>query len=78
MKRKENNMMTPWFPSHIKPVHKGVYEVKDPFWVMVYSNWNGRSWDVGSVYLSSIIGAGRHIKSECQDRSWRGFKEKQT
>ena len=37
---------TKWFPSHIKPVHIGVYEVKDayPPW---YRYWNGRNWFVG-------------------------------
>lgn len=73
-----NILMTLWFPPHIKPVHKGVYEIQDQFWGRLHSNWNGRSWDVGSVYLSSIIGADRHIKSEHQDKIWRGFKEKQT
>jgi hypothetical protein len=71
--------MTKWFPPHIKPVHKGVYEVKDPFWGAIYSYWTGKSWTIGSVYLSSIFGPdSRQRKTEIQDRSWRGFKEKQT
>ena len=74
--------MTPWFPPHIKPVHKGVYETKDPFWGTFYSNWNGKSWSIGSVYLSSAfsqLGSGyRHHKTKNQNRSWRGFTKEQT
>jgi len=74
--------MTDWFPPHIKPVHKGVYLVKDLFWNTLYSNWDGKSWSVGSVYLSSAFAAlgsdYRHRKSEHQNKNWCGFTEKQT
>ena len=70
--------MTNWFHPHIKPVHKGVYEVKDPFWGTMYSNWNGKSWDVGCVYVSSsFVPSYRHRKSDHQNKYWRGLTEKQ-
>ena len=73
------NKMTPWFPSHIKPVHKGVYQIK-------YTNkhlhesymlatWDGKKWSRGSYNLWDE----HHTNFDAlQNKYWRGFKEKQT
>ena len=76
------NKMTPWFPPHIKPVHKGLYEIKftdmnlkgvdDP----MYATWNGLRWSSASYQKSG--GYHKMFYGVTQDKYWRGFKEKQT
>jgi len=73
------NKMTPWFPPHIKPVHKGVYEIKyterglyDSY---MWATWNGSKWSSVSYNLCDEY----HKQFDAnQNKYWRGFKEKQT
>ena len=72
--------MTPWFPSRIKPVHVGVYEVKTPGFhtpVPTYAQWDGYCW---GYFMDSIEKARLNhpgLVAAKQDKQWRGFKEKQ-
>jgi hypothetical protein len=36
---------TPWFPRYIKPVRKGIYEIKTRYGIK-FANWNGEYWQV--------------------------------
>ena len=72
--------MTPWFPPHIKPVRKGVYEVKfTPKGLhesYMYAMWNGKRWSRVATYEEK-----KRFHSNfdaLQNKYWRGFKEKQT
>ena len=71
--------MTDWFPPHIKPVHKGVYQIKfsnrNKREAPLYATWNGGRWSVSSngkndMYHTRFLYA-------YQDKYWRGFTEKQ-
>jgi hypothetical protein len=71
--------MTKWFPPHIKPVHKGVYEVR--FLIQkitdapMYATWNGR-WSCWSHGKNDVYHT--RFRAAVQNKCWRGFKEKQT
>ena len=70
--------MTPWFPPHIKPVHKGVYEVKFTKIAGFYTGfatWNGKKWSRGS---HNLLDDYHRNFDALQNKYWRGFKEKQT
>jgi hypothetical protein len=73
--------MTDWFPPHIKPVRKGVYETSDlhkmPRTLPTYSRWDGVNWSNESYCTHH---AELHYTSygALQDKYWRGFTEKQT
>lgn len=64
-----DDMLTEWFPPHIKPVHIGPYPVKSRFdeaiipW-MAY--WDGDVWKTSKH--GSVL--------RWQDRIWQGMKEK--
>jgi len=71
--------MTPWFPPHIKPMHKGVYEIKytgkGSHESYMWATWNGNKWSSGSYNLWDEY----HKQFDAnQNKYWRGFKEKQT
>ena len=72
--------MTKWFPPHIKPVRKGVYEVKFTpkglYESYFYAMWNGKRWSRVATYDEM---ARFHQNFDAlQNKYWRGFKEKQT
>jgi hypothetical protein len=68
--------MTGWFPPHIKPEHKGVYEIKFDPWP-AYAQWNGNEWSHPSHY--KIDGYWHNCYDDAkQTRSWRGFTKEQT
>ena len=72
--------MTGWLPPHIKPVRKGIYQIKytslstNPN-LGLYATWNGFRWSSGSFnkrdsYHQQFYGA-------IQEKYWRGFTEEQ-
>ena len=79
------NKMTNWFPSHIKPVHAGVYEVRTPNNTgNKYCWWDKHGWRLCSNRID-YAEQEKHYTSEFIHSSmllvgskWRGFKEKQT
>jgi len=70
--------MTNWFPGKIKPIHKGVYQVREKGFPMEvrFSFWNGNFW---GFYEDSLSDAKRSKSNPFADQSkqWRGFTEKQ-
>jgi hypothetical protein len=74
--------MTPWFPPHIKPARKGVYQItytgvgwgesQDP----LYATWNGLRWS--SASWKKRDGYHTRFLDAVQNKCWRGFTEKQT
>jgi hypothetical protein len=81
------NKMTNWFPSHIKPVHAGVYEVQTPNkkankycyydqhgWRLCSNNINFAERDRHYVSAWHFAGSSMAFAGS----KWRGFKEKQT
>ncbi|WP_321853144.1 hypothetical protein [Burkholderia cenocepacia] len=79
-----DDMLTEWFPPHIKPIHVGVYSacmevVTDRFGTSHleygFARWDGHRW---GAMCSDIRSAEellrRHAAS--QAKSWRGLKEK--
>ena len=80
-------MMTPWFPPHIKPVHKGVYEVRTPnSKENKYAYYDHRGWRLCSNRIDYAEQEKHYTSSTNNSYSsmvlvgskWRGFKEKQT
>ena len=73
-------MMTTWFPPHIKPVHKGVYEIKftprELLDAPMYATWNGLMWSSASSKKSDDCH--KRFYGSIQEKYWRGFTEKQT
>ena len=72
--------MTKWFPPHLKPVRKGVYEVKftpkNSSESYMYAAWNGKRWSRVATYEEMHL---FHQNFDAlQNKYWRGFKEKQT
>jgi hypothetical protein len=79
------NKMTPWFPSHIKPFHAGVYEVRTPNnEENKYCYYDRLGWRLCSERID-YAEQEKHYTSEFMHSSmtlvgakWRGFTEKQT
>ena len=67
--------MTDWFPPHIKPCRKGVFEILMNDGVILLSKWNGSYW--GVVHPNSEWASFTKVKSIQQSKMWRGFTEKQ-
>ena len=74
------SQMTPWFPPHIKPVRKGVYEIKytgkGPHESYMWATWDGVKWSVGSYKLSDDNHKDFYVAN--QKKFWRGFTEEQS
>jgi len=73
------NKMTQWFPPHIKPVHRGLYEIKYSerglYESYMWAFWDGKKWSSAAYKKSEDF----HKQFDAnQDKYWRGFKEKQT
>ena len=70
--------MTDWFPPHIKPVHKGVYEItftsRHNMYAPMYATWNGEKWSSGSYNLCDKF---HQLFNANQNKYWRGFTEEQ-
>ena len=75
-----SNEMTPWFPSHIKPVRVGVYQVNPKYHSVpkpVYAHWNGRHWGYFTEDIRRALNANTYELDASQEKEWRGFTEKQ-
>ena len=64
-------MRTEWFPAHIKPVRKGVYECSYS-WGIRFAHWDGKFWGGYSVELNQAYG-NRFLPSRHQECAWRGL-----
>jgi len=69
--------MTNWFPPHIKPVRKGIYQIKytkkqNPAYRAMYATWDGTHWSTGSYNLWDEYHKQFYAN---QKKFWRGFTE---
>lgn len=70
--------LTEWFPADVKPVRRGVYEVR---WGWTfrdgggYCHWDGRTWGNTFFKVDRAPGRGETITAK-QDKGWRGLAEK--
>ena len=71
--------MTEWYPPNKKPVHKGVYETEfsTQYGTVLrgFSLWSGKDWSLQHSTMATgvfLFGPGAE-----QNKSWRGFTEKQ-
>ena len=55
--------LTDWFPTDVKPVHKGYYEVKSKTFISLFLMWDGKNWLYSDNTVCSV-----------QERNWRGIK----
>jgi len=75
------NKMTNWFPPHIKPVRKGVYQIMytGVGWSEsqdhLYATWNGLRWSSASWKKRDDYH--KQFYGSIQNKYWRGFTEKQ-
>lgn len=62
---------TPWYPPHIKPVRKGLYQatvfIRSPNNTAPYMRWDGLRWT--NPYLGGQ-------PCQAQERAWRGLTRK--
>lgn len=70
---------TPWFPGHVKPARKGVYERKG--FGGTYSEWDGKRWLLGANDVDAASDWGDWPRREdrrsfWQDHPWRGLTTK--
>ncbi|MDN7703311.1 hypothetical protein QZM15_33030 [Burkholderia sp. AU44665] len=65
-----DDMLTEWFPDHVKPVHEGIYPTRIVGMPLseLRCIWNGARW----MYLDSP-----KQPRIFQDLEWRGLKEPQ-
>ena len=68
--------LTGWYPTHLKPIRPGVYEVRipdsaDPFGTRYFSYWDGTLWR--SVATTPYDASLQSLKSWSQVREWRGL-----
>ena len=73
--------MTKWFPPHVKPARKGVYEVEwhdkaSDRWP-TYARWNGNKWSHLSHHKTDGYWHNCY-KDAKQNKAWRGFAKEQT
>jgi len=74
--------MTPWFPPHIKPARKGVYQIcfteegRHERYDLMYATWTGLVWSSAS-YTKHDDWHKKFYGSE-QKKYWRGFTKEQT
>jgi len=61
---------TAWFPAHIRPVRKGVYEIKRPR--TTYAYWNGQFWSYEERWIN-FASEMRLTHSTEQYKTWRGL-----
>jgi hypothetical protein len=78
MQQNYPNQHTPWYPTTIRPVRKGVYRIQAQFlraqMQVMYAYWNGTFW--GAAF-DTIQGAynRRQIRSPLQQCKWFGLTE---
>lgn len=56
--------VTEWYPTQIKPVYKGYYEVRSKTFGSLFLMWDGENW----VYSDNTV-------CLIQERNWRGIKK---
>jgi hypothetical protein len=64
---------TDWFPSEIKPVHRGVYEVFDEG---SYAYWSGKLWGWTMLSVASAAACKPLFGAASQHKPWRGLTKK--
>lgn len=67
--------LTPWFDHKKKPVHPGVYEVRELKGYNVYSHWNGKWWGL-QAFSPKWAELYQLQRSSRQRFYWRGLAEK--
>lgn len=65
---------TQWFPVHIKPVRRGVYERSYGCGIR-FAYWNGFVWGGFATRIDHAYD-NRKFPSGHQDAAWRGLAEK--
>ena len=71
--------MTRWFKPPEKPVRKGVYQIRSLYSNKIFSYWTGSKWlwSYDTPHAAAHAVAHEKWNTEWQDKSWRGFTEKQ-
>jgi hypothetical protein len=71
--------LTKWFPTDVKPVHIGVYEIKfhlyEDQWDQGYAYWNGKEWSNNRHTVKWAYINRDHIEGAIQEKKWRGLTE---
>ena len=65
--------LTPWFPSHVKPVHVGIYKTRVGHWDSeFFSYWNGRQWSIGYPSMKTAM-MNKRTTAAHQSKTWQGI-----
>ena len=65
---------SPWFPRNIKPVHRGVYEIGEPYASPWFRLWDGKNWHYGS--RTPKLAKKIDVRLYSFDANWRGLAHK--
>ena len=69
--------LTPWFPPEVKPVRKGVYEIRDDSLGMTfYAYWSGYFFGGGMCERQDAADARWAFTINDSVSAWRGLAEK--
>lgn len=74
----DEKKLTDWFPPWMKPVRRGVYQVRHTVKGIVsegFAYWDGFMWQILRNTIKEADGPHNYISSQ-QNKSWRGLKGK--
>ena len=65
--------LTPWYPNTINPVRKGLYEVRIPKGVHLWSFWTGERWNYAEISVQRAVTINkRSMLMYNMPMQWRG------
>jgi hypothetical protein len=66
---------TDWYPPHIKPVRRGIFETKDATGAIRWKYWSGYRWGWGYALISDTRRSSPLNSFASQNVQWRGLTE---
>lgn len=75
MKSKQTHGVTEWFPSSVKPVRAGLYEIKPWNKGTAFSYWNGKRWGFRCLFKTAAFRY-KHEEALGSIGKWRGLSSK--
>ena len=67
--------LTGWYPGHIKPARKGVYQQLNGIGIIGYQRWDGKNWMGWSTGLDRANASREKVYDQYQNYAWRGLAQ---
>jgi hypothetical protein len=70
-------ILTPWYPSRVRPIHEGVYEIRFTGWLKVnkYALWDGAKWGWAASTPDYAAEFPLFHYDPNQAKQWRGVRK---